>query len=280
MANEITTTSLTKLFNEMITEISFTANENYILKSLVKNVPAPLSTTTTQVPVYPTDTIATAVAEGTDYATNTDIVPTDLDLTVSEHVLMSTLTDLSASVGNSNNVMDIIRYLGSGVAKRQDQDITGLFTSFSTDKGPGAGIELTPSHIFQAVAALRGNNVTGEIVAVLHPAQVYAVQNALTNSFIPQSNAATAEAVMRNGFVGELAGVNVFQSTSVQVDINGDAIGAVFASDAIALADRGVSTEIERNASLRASEIVTTGTWAEGILHNTYGVKLTSDSIV
>ncbi len=280
MANEITTTSLTKLFNEMITDISFTANESYILKNLVKNVVAPMSTTTTQVPVYPTDTIASAVAEGTDYTTNTDIVPTDLDLTVSEHVLMSTLTDLSASVGNRNNIMDIINYLGSGVAKRQDQDISGLFTSFSTEKGPGAGAELTPSHIFQAVASLRGNNVTGEIVAVLHPAQVYAVQNALTNSFIPQSNAATAEAVMRNGFVGELAGVNVFQSTSVQVDGSGDAIGAVFARDAIALADRGVSTEIERNASLRASEIVTTGTWAEGILHNTYGVKLTSDSIV
>ena len=133
MANEITTTSLTKLFNEMITDISFTANESYILKNLVKNVVAPMSTTTTQVPVYPTDTIASAVAEGTDYTTNTDIVPTDLDLTVSEHVLMSTLTDLSASVGNRNNIMDIINYLGSGVAKRQDQDISGLFTSFSTE---------------------------------------------------------------------------------------------------------------------------------------------------
>lgn len=280
MANEITSTSLAKLFNEMITDISFTANENYILKSLVKNVVAPLSGTTTQVPVYPTDTIATATAEGTDYTTNTNITPTDLDLTVSEHVLMSTLTDLSANVGNRNNIMDIIMYLGSGVAKRQDQDITALFTSFATEKGPGAAAELTPSHIFQAVASLRSNNVSGEIVAVLHPAQVYAIQSALTNSFIPQSSAAVAEAVMRNGFVGELAGVQVFQSTSVQVDGSGDAIGAVFARDAIALADRGVSTEIERNASLRASEIVTTGTWAEGILHNTYGVKLTSDSVV
>ena len=85
---------------------------------------------------------------------------------------------------------------------------------------------------------------------------------------------------MRTGFVGQIAGINIFESANISVDGSDDSIGAVFAQDALGLAMmQDLKIESQRDASLRADEIVATAVYGVAELHDSYGVKLTADTL-
>ena len=85
---------------------------------------------------------------------------------------------------------------------------------------------------------------------------------------------------MRNGFVGTVAGIQIFESANISVDGSDDSIGGVFAQDALGLAMmQDLKIESQRDASLRADEIVATAVYGVAELHDSYGVKLTADSV-
>jgi hypothetical protein len=61
----------------------------------------------------------------------------------------------------------------------------------------------------------------------------------------------------------------------------GDYKGAVFHKDALALAMmQDIKIETQRDASLRADEIVATAVYGVGELHDSYGVELHFDSSI
>ena len=85
---------------------------------------------------------------------------------------------------------------------------------------------------------------------------------------------------MRSGFVGQIAGIEIFESSNISVDGSDDSIGGVFSQDALALAMmQDLKIESQRDASLRADEIVATAVYGVGEIHDKYGVKLTADSV-
>ena len=70
---------------------------------------------------------------------------------------------------------------------------------------------------------------------------------------------------MRNGFVGILQVFKIFESANISVDGSGDSIGGVFAQDALGLAMmQDLKIESQRDASLRADEIVATAVYGVG----------------
>ena len=84
---------------------------------------------------------------------------------------------------------------------------------------------------------------------------------------------------LMDGFVGRLAGIDIFESTVVSGASAGAYEGAVMSADAIGyMLKRDMRIEEERNASKRATEFV--GTMAFGVseLFDTYGVKLLGDA--
>ena len=86
---------------------------------------------------------------------------------------------------------------------------------------------------------------------------------------------------MRSGFVGNIAGIQIFESSNISVDGSDDSIGGVFSQDALALAMmQDLKIETQRDASLRADEIVATAVYGTGELNDTYGVELNVDSSI
>ena len=81
---------------------------------------------------------------------------------------------------------------------------------------------------------------------------------------------------MRSGFVGSLAGLRVFETSNMSNTGNaGDYKGAAMHRDALALAEmQGLKIETQRDASLRADEIVATAVYGVGEIHDSYGVEL------
>lgn len=279
MANETTSTTISELYTEIVAEALFVASEQSIMRNLVRNYTIVGGGKSVEVPIYGTVSAA-AVAEATDLS-NTAVNPTSVTITASEVGIMTTLTDLARNSASRNVAGDIGRLFGEAIARKMDADLSGLFTGFSTEKGPGAGAELTIQDLFEAGTELRTANAPGPYYGVFHPKQIFNVKKALTNTFAGTSNIPDlGNEAMRAGFVGQIAGIQIFESSNISVDGSDDSIGGVFSQDALGVAMmQDLKIESQRDASLRADEIVATAVYGVGELHDSYGVKLTADSL-
>jgi len=279
MALETTTTTLNDLLPQIVAEAMFQANEKSIMRGLVKNFTMPLNSgKSIVVPTYPT-VAAAAVAEGTDLS-NTAVSTGGATLTVSEVGVMTTVTDLAIRSSASNVIADIGKVFGEGIAKKIDQDLMSNFDNFSTEVGDGTGA-ISVNSIFQAVANLRANGVPStDLACVLHPMIAYDLKAAIGASAYAGGDLQTE--ALRSGYVGTLAGVPIFESSNMSNTGNaGDYKGAVFHRDALGLAMmQDIQIETQRDASLRASELVSTAVYGHGEIFDSYGVEVHFDSSI
>jgi len=279
MANETTSSTLSELYTEIIQEAIFTFQETSVMRPLVTTYNISGQGKQIAVPVYPAIS-ASAVAEGTDLS-NTAVNPTEVTITASEIGVMTSLTDLGRDSAARNVTADIGKLFGDALADKVDTDVAGLFSSFSTDIGQ-ASTELTPELIFKAVATLRANNVPGPYYGVFHPKAAFNLKKVLTNAGYTTSSSSISDLgneALRSGFIANIAGVNIFENSNITIDQYDDAVGAVFHPISLGLAMKAdFKIETQRDASLRATEIVATMTKGQGVVKSDYGVAITTDA--
>ena len=284
MANESTSSTLSELYTEIVAEALFVASERSIMRPLVRNYAVTGGGKSVEVPIY-SSVSAGAVSEASDLS-NTAIDPTSKTITCSEHGIMTTLTDLGRNAAPRNVAADIGRLFGEAIAKKIDKDLTALFGGFSTTVG-SASTAMSASLIFQAVAKLRAAGVPGEnLSAVIHPQVAFDLKSGLTNTFA-NPNPGVGNEALRTGLVGQIAGVNIFETSNIadssgnDPGTTGDYKGAVFHSDALGLAMmQDLKIETQRDASLRADEIVATAVYGVGELDDSKGCEVESDSSI
>jgi N4-gp56 family major capsid protein len=271
-----TSTTLDDLFANIIAQARFTAEEQSLMLGLVTqyNI-GNQAGKTIQVPKYPA--IAAAdLTEGTDM-TSTTVSTSSVSVTVGEVGAQVLLTDLAA-MGAGKPAEELGTVLGNAIATKMDTDLIALFDGFSGSIGT-AGAEITVADLFKAAATLRANKVTGVINAVVHPYQAYQLKANLTNTFANPNGGDLQNEAMRNGYVGTIAGINVYESANVSIDGNDDAKGAVFAPEALAIAmKRDFQIEPQRDASNRAFELNATAIYGVGELDDSFGVEVLSDA--
>ena len=282
MAQEATGAVLSELYANIVQSALYTMNEKTIIRPLVRNYD--MSGTpglTAQVPIYPSVSAA-AIADGTDLA-NVAFDTSSKTITASEIGVMVELTDLAAEGANDDVAAAIGRQLGAAMAEKVDTDLAGLFSGFSSSIGTGDS-EITADMIFQAAATLRTNNAdqNGGYVCLLHPFQAYQLKKQLTNVGAAAMSHALSDVgngALRDGFVGRIAGVDIFESNVITGASAGAYVGAVMSQDALGyMVKRSMRIETERNASKRSLEIV--GTMAYGVseLFDSYGIGLVADA--
>jgi len=280
MANETTSSTLSELYTEIIQEAIFTFQETSVMRPLVTTYNINGQGKQIAVPIYPVVS-ASAVSEATDLS-NTAIDPTSVTITASEVGVMTTLTDLARNSAPRNVAGDIGRLFGEALARKQDADLTALFDGFSTALGDGTGA-ISTAVIFNALSTLRANSLDADMCAVvLHPKIAYDLKANMTNTFANANANDLANEALRSGFVGRLAGMNVFETSNIaNTGTAGDYKGGAFHRDALAIAMmQDVKIETQRDASLRADEIVATSVYGVGEIHDTYGVELWNDSSI
>ncbi len=280
MANESTSSTLSELYTEIVAEAQFVAQEQSIMRNLVRNYAITGGGKAVEVPIY-SAVSAAAVSEATDLS-NTAIDPSSVTITAAEVGVMTTLTDLARNAAPRNVAADIGRLFGEAVAKKQDQDLIALFDGFSTAVGDGT-TAINAAAIFNALSTLRGNALNiNDCAVVLHPKIAYDLKANLTNTFANANANDLANEALRSGFVGSLAGMRIFETSNMSnTGTTGDYKGGAFHRDAIALAEmQGLKIETQRDASLRADEIVATAVYGVGEIHDSYGVELHHDSSI
>ena len=282
MSGETTSSTLSELYTEIVAEAEFVINEQSIMKNLVKNYTVAGGGKSVEVPIYPAVSAA-SVNEGTDLS-NTAVDPGSKTITCSEFGIMTTLTDLARNSAPRNVAADIGRLFGEAIAKKMDEEIIAKFDGFSTSIGD-ATTAISAANIFKAAATLRGEGLPlNECYCVLHPSVAYDLKANLTNTFANSNGNDLVNEALREGFIGRIAGVPIFESANIPLMTSsnaGDSKGAMFHKDAIGLATMaGLKIETQRDASLRAEEIVATAVFGTVELHDKYGVELFADSSI
>ena len=271
-----TSTTLDDLFANIILQARFTAEEESLMLGLVTRYDiGNVAGKTVQVPKYPAITAA-GLTEGTDMSSTT-VSTTSQTITVSEVGAQVVLTDLAA-MGAGNPAEELGTVLGNAIATKIDKDLIALFDGFSTSLG-GAGTEITVADLMKAAATLKTNKARGQMAAVVHPWHAYQLKANLTNTFVNPNGGDLQNDAMRNAYVGQIGGIDIYESSNVSIDGSDDAKGAVFVPEALAIAmKRDFNLETQRDASLRAFELNATAIYGVGELDDDYGVELLFDA--
>ena len=275
------TTTLNDLLPSIVAEALFVASEKSIMRGLVRNYSlAAGQGKTVTVPIYPKATAA-GLTEGT--APSFTAISTDgATLTVAEVGLTAQISDLAIMASSSNVVSDIGRLFGEAIARKMDADLLSNFKNFATTVG-GASTAATPALIFQAIAKLRsqGYDTANDCAIVLHPNVAYDIASTLTSTFAAPASQIGNDA-LRNGFMGTLGGVPVYQSSLVEtITTAGDYACGIFHKDALDLAMmQDIKIETQREATKRGFDIVGSAIYGHGELYDLAGVYGLFDSSI
>ena len=280
MANELDTgNSAGQLFENITQAAQFTLNENALLRNLVtvydmQGTPG----LTASVPVYPKVSGLSALAAGADLS-NTDVAATAVDITAAEFGAMATIQDIVVESSPLSVAQDTGKVLGDAVAQAMDEVIVDLFSSASTDVGTASG-ELTIDQILKAAATLRNKSVPmDEVVAVVNPLAAYNLKKTLLNSGTNPSANDLVNTAARNYFLGRVAGVDIYESASTDIDGTPSTINAVFHKGAIGMVmKRDLRIATQRDESIRGFEVVASAAFGAAILDDNKIVKIASDA--
>ena len=283
-----TSVTLNDLLPTIVQEALFVANERSIMRGLVKNYTlGQAQGKTIQVPIYPVQTAA-SLTEGDDF--NNTAVSTDVaTFSVGQVGLMTMVTDLAVQASASNVVADLGQLFGNAIAKKIDQDLMGQFANFTTNTIGSSSTTITAALVMQGLTKLKAAGVpTDGIVAVLHPNIAYDLKSALTSQgnvvFTAGAYGDVANEAMRMGYVGNLFGMQVFESSNAPLIAGGaagDYQGAIFHRDALGFGlMRDIQIETQRRARGLGTDVVASAMYGVGTVYEGYGVSAVFDSSI
>ncbi len=222
------------------------------------------ATLTVDFPKWPLLT-ATDLVEGTD-ASNSAVNTTSVPVTADEAGIMITVTDMLLEGSGVGGLEPYARELGKALGNKIDTDILAKTANFTSSVGV-SGANMTEADFLQAIYLLESGNATGPYAAVLHPIQIHDLRVALATSTGAIWGGPSAPASELGAFAN-LYGVDVYRSTNcASVNINADRQGVMMpVGNQCGLAyvlKVGARTEFQRDASLRATEIVVTAIYGD-----------------
>jgi hypothetical protein len=232
--------------------------------------------------------VASGLTEGTDLVTNTAFVPTQVTLTVGEVGLKLTITDLMAMGG----IVGIAHYgqeAGKAIAEKRTSDLVALMSGFSNSVGTSGG-DMSELFYLNAIAQLRGAKVPRPYVGVLHTTSWYVeFIAAVGTTFSALSTTGQGVRTESNdlpgsgdgGIIGDLYGTTLLVTSLVGEDGNADKINGMYNPNrAIGYVEKwAIRPELERDASLRGSEVVVTAAYAVGETDDVSGTRIISDGV-
>lgn len=241
----------------------YTAQETSLFLGglLIPQIQVPAGSIAAQVPLLGSVTATKISSEGvTDDVAATAISDTNNLITANIYAARTVLRDLGGV-----DPMELGRVLGNSVAKAFDTDVfaalNGLTASADTDS-------LDVDDIFDAVAQIRGAGEFGALNGVFSPAAAAELAKAIGSSAYAGGDFQTE--ALRNGYVGTIAGVRVFQSAFVT-----SAKGYIFGSDSARIAMfKNVDLEVARRAEAVGNDLVASLHAGIGLVDATRGVKL------
>jgi hypothetical protein len=269
MANEVTTVAgsagelvAAEIVSRLVIDAAYAAA---VMPPLVRTADiSGESTLTVEFPKWPLLS-ATDLTEGTD-ASNSAVNTTSVSVTADEAGIMITVTDMLLNSDVLGGLEPYANELGKALANKIDTDLLAEVADFSNSVGE-SGTNISETNFLSAIYTLENGNAARPFVAVLHPIQIHDLRTALAATTGAVWGGPSAPAADL-GAMANLYGVDIFQSTNcASVNSNADRQGVMMPmgnQSGLALTIKaGAKTEFQRDASLRATEIIVTAVYGD-----------------
>jgi N4-gp56 family major capsid protein len=281
-----TTSINSELIATLVGQAQFAAYEQSVARQLVSIFDLPAGAgKTVQVPIWSSISAELISDEAAANVKTTNT--TSASITLAEHVVYHRITNMLRDSASQDVFAQLGDQSGRAIAESLDSQVFSLFddvtgnTALITQSVGSAGADNTAQDIMKAAAILRGNKLTGPFYAVLHPKQAYGIKANLTAVTAYTSTSDVGNEALSMGYIGELAGVRIFESALVPVDASDDATGCVFAASAFGHAMRGtIDVAQQYMAKERATDLVLTGVAGAQILQASHAVRVVGDALV
>ena len=280
MAQTATTGNLENAQRIILSSARYTEEHNAPALALIEQFKLPKGAKQVTVPKVSQMTMSD-LTDGQDIVDEEDIGMTTVDLTASEVGAKVILTDKLVRQAADNVFSMIGRQLGDGMARKKDSDVLALYTNLNDGTKLGATTkELTADNVAACISVAKANKFGSQLYILHHPNAVAA----LAASAAATASATTSEIssgwsadLLKNFYSGlrPLNGVSIFEDGNITADSNNDGIGVIADKSAMA-ALNSVETRAERqrDASLRATEVVMTADYGVFELDDTRGAGL------
>ncbi len=275
----------------------YTQEANAPSWALAEKFTLPRGSKTVSVPKLGQFTLAD-LTDGTDISTDVTGSSNGLgyamvDLTAAEVGGMVTLTDKLVRQNGTTDVFRMVgRQFGDAGARKRDTDVQLLYPGLNGGTAYGSSVSrLTLEHFAATIANARGGGSSGTggsagnaaeafdpTYAVVHPHMSFDITKSATaigNNNV-RVNDQREEAMLNRFWRYAFGGVEVYDSNNIGLSSINLATGVIAQRDAIATIESiGWTVERERNASLRATEVVFVSDYGVAELDDAHGAPLT-----
>ncbi len=229
----------------------------YLPGQIVPVINVPAGSASAQVPLMGSVTATTVTASGGETDPGVDFsstLPTNTKKTIALdlHAARTILRDLGGI-----DTADMGRILGNSIATAFDKAVTTQFASLTAQEITAGSLDT--DEIFSAVATIRGNGEGGKLFGIVSTDAYAALMSSIgSQSFAGGEFQNTA---MRNGFFGNIAGVECYVSSYMNDTDMGTSSQnpkmAIFSQDAVkAAVQGGVKVEVARRPEAVGFDIV------------------------
>ena len=223
-----------------------------------------------------------SLVDGVDIVTSKDIAITTTDLTTAEVGGKFILTDKLIRQFNEDVFTMIGRLGGDAMARKKDKDIIALFGGLNGSTTLGvAGMNLTMINAIGCVSKAAALMYPEPVSVVHHPNALSTLAKAamaVGMTYYAGIMQGLSEELLRRFFKIQINGVNFFWDANIVPDSSDDGVGAIFSKSAMAILEsQAMNVERERDASLRAWEVVTVADYGVFEIDDGYGAPMTYD---
>jgi len=281
MAQTATTGNLENAQKIIIAASRYTEEHNAPAVALIEQFTLPKGAKQVTVPKVGQMSMSDLV-DGQDIVAEEDIGMTTVDLTSSEVGAKVILTDKLVRQAADNVFSMIGRQLGDGMARKKDTDVIALWPSLNDGTVLGAdGRSMTAANTHAVISNAKANKFGNQLYLIHHP-------NAVAHlSAQAATVAGTAGGELTNGWSVDLlknfySGLRPINNVPIFEDGNIEKVSSVDSGYGViadktamaALTSVDTRTERERDASLRATEIVMTSDYGVFELDDTRGAAI------
>ena len=284
MAQTATTGNLENAQKIIISAARYTEEHNAPALALIEKFNLPSGAKQVTVPKVGQMSMSDLV-DGQDIVDEEEIGMTTVDLTASEVGAKVILTDKLVRQAADYVFSMIGRQLGDGMARKKDTDVLALYQNLNegTLLGGTGPTYMKASNLQGIIAYAKANKFGNQLYIVHHPnAVAYLAKEAATTASATSSeitNGWSAD-LLKNFWSGlrPMNGVSIFEDGNITEDSDNDGIGVIADKSAMAaLTSVDTRTERQRDASLRATEVVMTADYGVFELDDSRGAGVKFD---
>ena len=284
MAQTATTGSLENAQRIIIATAKYTEEHNAPAMALIEQFNLPSGSKQVTVPKVGAMAMSD-LTDGLDIVDEESIGMTTVDLTASEVGAKIIITDKLARQ-SAENVFSIIgRQLGDGMARKKDTDVIALYTNLNGGTKLGAdGRNMNVANTHAIISNAKANKFGNQLYILHHP---NAIAHLSKDGATVASLGAAGGGEVTNGFSADLlrnffSGLRPINNVPIYEDGNiakesgvDSGIGVIADKSALAvLKSVDTRTERQRDASLRATEVVVTADYGVFELDDTRGAGI------